>query len=589
MRSSRCPTSSHARQPRGRSRTIRPLWIGGLCFTLALLAAAFDPTAPDALRAQPAEPAQPAKSAGAKADVAPAAQNANADAQDANETKPADSADPVVKTDSVLKTGSVVKTDSVVKTKEARPGERGMPAGKKYRKAVRIHFEGEITPFLQQQLERRLEAAKDYGADLIILEIDSPGGLVEESFAIAERLHEINWAHVVAYIPKQALSGASFVALGCDEIIMDPEARIGDAGPIILDQFMMFQYTEDKVVSDIARRLQILADAHGRSATLAEAMVDRNLEVFEIENKITQEKRYVSQRELDHLPNRDEWGHAHLVAESRAGRFLEVSGKRALELKIVEGNAESLAAVQERLALQDPPLLLTNTWVDGLVYFLNSCFVSTLLILFGLLFFYLELHSPGIGVFGILALVCFALFFWSRVLGGTAGALEIVLFVLGLGCLLLEIFVIPGFGVTGISGLLLLLASLLLASQTHVIPTGLIAWRTLAINLGVLTSAGLLFSASVFTLSHYLGSLPLLGRIVLQPPAPEEQPEPPMAAKTLAIGQVGKTLTSLRPAGKARFGELYLEVVADDDIIPRDREIEIIAIQGSRIVVRLLS
>ena len=116
----------------------------------------------------------------------------------------------------------------------------------KYHHAVIIHFEGEIRPGLESYLFRKLDAAKQQGADLVILEIDSLGGRLKESLEIAERLQKLDWAHTVAYVPREAISGAAIVSLGCDEILMAPQARIGDAGVIFKGEDSFFRFVPQK-------------------------------------------------------------------------------------------------------------------------------------------------------------------------------------------------------------------------------------------------------------------------------------------------------------------------------------------------------
>ncbi len=120
----------------------------------------------------------------------------------------------------------------------------------KYHHGVIIRFQGEIGPRLQRYLYRQLDAAKQQGADLVVLEIDSPGGRLKESLEIAERLQNLDWAHTVAYIPHRAISGAAIVSLGCDEILMAPQAVIGDAGAIFMDEHSLlpFRPPEDRSV-----------------------------------------------------------------------------------------------------------------------------------------------------------------------------------------------------------------------------------------------------------------------------------------------------------------------------------------------------
>ncbi|MEO8495318.1 MAG: hypothetical protein ABI614_09620, partial [Planctomycetota bacterium] len=103
---------------------------------------------------------------------------------------------------------------------------------RRYNKAVLIRFEGPITPLLEQFIYRKLDVAKEKGADLVIIEIDSPGGYLDASLNLADRFRDLDWAHTVAFVPREALSGAAIAALGCNEIVMAPEAHLGDAGPI---------------------------------------------------------------------------------------------------------------------------------------------------------------------------------------------------------------------------------------------------------------------------------------------------------------------------------------------------------------------
>ena len=109
-----------------------------------------------------------------------------------------------------------------------------------YGRGVLIRFEGEIGPGLQAYLYRKLDVAKEQGADLVIVEIDSPGGLLKESLEIARHLQALDWAHTVAYVPQRAVSGAAIVSLGCDEILMARSAEIGDAGAIFMDENSVF-------------------------------------------------------------------------------------------------------------------------------------------------------------------------------------------------------------------------------------------------------------------------------------------------------------------------------------------------------------
>lgn len=467
-----------------------------------------------------------------------------------------------------------------------------------YRKPVVIHLDGIITPLTQEFIERRLETAREMGSNLVIIEIDSPGGLVDPSFGIAGILAEISWATTVAYVPKQALSGAAFVALGCEHIIIDPGARIGDAGPIVMGEDSLFRHAPEKIVSDLAVRVRQLAEIHNRPAGLAEAMVKKDLEVFEVTNKETGVKTYMTEAEIQDAADPETWQKGKLVFESRDDHFLEVTGARALELGLADATAQNMEDVQKHFGLERPPIRLKSTWVDTLVYVLNSTFVTILLLVIGLVCLYVELHAPGIGVAGITAGLCFSLFFWSKFLGGTAGWLEIVLFILGVACMAMELFVIPGFGVMGVSGILLIVSSFVLASQTFIFPHTTADFYAMGRSLRDLGIVVGIFLGLAAFLSRYFEHLPILGSMILMPDADEQQDvvagsadEPGMEESLAAlVGLEGVTRTPLRPAGKVRLADhRVLDVVAEGEFVETGQRVRVMSVEGNRVVVRQIS
>jgi membrane-bound serine protease (ClpP class) len=181
------------------------------------------------------------------------------------------------------------------------------PAAKTYRMAAIVHFEGPITPWLEGYFKRKLAAAQKAGADLIVVAVDSPGGYVDESQEMAEMLRDASWAHTVAYVPDEALSGAAFVSLGCDEIVMRPGARLGDVGVIFLDPDFMFRYAPEKYKSDLVQQLRGLAIAKGRPPALAEAMVDMDVEVYRFRHKTDGKATFLSELEHTNRPDSADW------------------------------------------------------------------------------------------------------------------------------------------------------------------------------------------------------------------------------------------------------------------------------------------
>lgn len=466
-------------------------------------------------------------------------------------------------------------------------------------KVRKIPVTGEIDMLLGSFLSRQIERAANEGADLIIFEIDSPGGLKWVSQDLADRIAELSERNIrtVAWIPNMALSGAAIISLGCDEIVLAPTAKIGDAGAIRMNGDGVFERAPEKVLSPFRVDMAHLAERKGRPPAILMAMVDVNLEVFEVKHAVTGRTWYMTDEEIHNAAG--EWIKGRLVEESRKeDLLLTADGDRAHELKIAEPPAKDFAELKTRLGIPGDLEIreVERTWVDDFVVVLNQPFITMLLFFVGILCIYIELHTMT-GFFGIGAVLCFSLFFWSKMLGGTAGALEVVLFVLGFLLIACEIFVFPGFGVSGVTGFLLIVASLVMASQTF---QGLSAEQSLAASGSALAQLGGALVGVIITgalLSRFLPKIPIFADMILTPPGNElpngtdvrlrpELTDAIVDAGGPAIGTVGQSATTLRPAGKVRIDGSLFDVMSEGSFIESGRSVEVVEYDGKRIVVR---
>lgn len=475
-----------------------------------------------------------------------------------------------------------------------REAMREDPAGGEAPVVRLIKIDGAIEPILQGFVTRQIDRAVSGGANLLIFEIDSPGGEVFASIAIANAIADLESQKVrtVAYIPRQAISGAALVSMGCDEIYMHSDAQFGDIGAIRqLQEGGQFEWVPEKLLGPLKETLDDLARKKNRPPGLAMAMTLRELEVFQVKHRETGRVWYMTDDEIH--ASGDEWIKGRAVPETRNDQLLTVKGRRAHELLIAEAPVADREEFRERLAIPaDVPLeAVGRTWVDTLVFALNSPGMKVFLVILGIIGIYIELHIPS-GFFGIGAGVCFALFFWASYLGGTAGWLEVILFLCGVICLVLEIFVVPGFGVFGVSGALLMIASLILASQTFIVPHSNADYHVLARSVGSLSAALVGVVVLAIVMNRYLPKMPLLGKMVLTPPGAETADLPQLAPEyaehdqPFSLGDAGTAATILRPAGKAKIGDEFVDVVSNGPFIDAGSELEIVAIEGNRVVVR---
>ncbi|WP_149497403.1 NfeD family protein [Roseiconus lacunae] len=466
------------------------------------------------------------------------------------------------------------------------------------RKAVVIPFHSDINPMSTALLTRKFESAIESGAEVVIFDIHSPGGMVFYTFQIMDMIQDAKGIETVAFIQKDAISGAALIALACDKIYMMPHARMGDAGVIEMGEDGAFRYTVAKLRSPVAQKARDTAEATGRPIALAEKMTDKDLVVFRAVNKNDGTVRYISDREWESMADTDLWERGKPIREAGKEMFFIANGKRCVELGMADRVVNDLDELAEDLQVETPVMVLDRTAVDVAIVILNHWFVTLLLLIIGLVALVIELSAPGMGIGGLISTLCFGLFFWSRFLGGTAGWLEVTLFVLGIVFIGFEIFVIPGFGVAGVGGVGLLLTSLVMASRRFLIPQN----SADAISLGwdVLTVLGAFvgFLVAMLFLAKHIGDIPGLGRLTLKPQlafdglqASEHQDVGSSDSslpgwQRVEVGEIGTSAGALRPGGKIDMGDYFVDVVSEGDFIENGQRVQIIAKQGTRIVVR---
>lgn len=450
---------------------------------------------------------------------------------------------------------------------------------------VRVDLKGPIRADSVDQAQRMIEQqVHDRDANFICLWIESPGGSVEDAMRFADFLAfglDPSKVRTVAYVPREARADAAIIALACDQLVMHPRAVLGGSGA--------YEPSADEVAQIRQTIRKQLAPRKGRSWSLMTAMIDPSLNVFRVSRMgDARECEYFSDDELAEQLEPGKWQRGAMI--TTPGVPLKLLGTQAEELQLANALVESFPQFKQYYGLENDPLLVEPGWADFLIQAMASPGVAILLLVIGGAALYIELHAPGIGVGGFVATVCFLLFFWSRYLGGTADWLAISMFGLGMACLLLEVFVIPGFGIFGLGGGALVLASLVLASQTFLWPRNEYQFDQLINSLLMVAGAGIGTVVVAVLLRKRLPRSPLLNRMMLEPPAGEEA-ETIRRREALVdfhelVGQRGTTTTQLTPGGKARFGDTLVDVMADGEVIRRGATIEVIDVRGSRVLVR---
>jgi membrane-bound ClpP family serine protease len=270
-----------------------------------------------------------------------------------------------------------------------------------------------------------------------------------------------------------------------------------------------------------------------------------------------------------------------------------LSADQAIELGIADGRAGTMEQLAVAAGLPTVPAPVRDRWlVSELENLAGQTWLMRILLFVGFFALSVELGSPGLGVPGFVSMVCLLFYFWAQFLNGTAEWLEVLLFLGGVACLAVELLLLPGFGIFGLGGVLMIIASLILASQTFVLPHDSRELAAVSGNLvGVFIACGGVV-AGLVTLRYFAHQIPLLRELVLPQPSDDVLAErdlrEAMVAWEYLQGQTGKAISVLRPAGKARFGDATVAVVAQGEFIDAGESVRVVDVQGNRVTVERL-
>ncbi|TVR03335.1 MAG: nodulation protein NfeD [Spirochaetaceae bacterium] len=461
--------------------------------------------------------------------------------------------------------------------------------------AVVVPIHGDIDPPLVVFLRRSIDRARELGAGTVIFDIDTFGGRVDSALQIANLIGSQSDLHTVAYVRLRpegtgvSWSAGALIAMATDQIFMAPGTSIGAAAPVLQSPGGA-EAADEKTVSAVRTQMAALAEKNGYPVAVAVAMVDSSAEVIEI--FVDGELQVVSVSDAEDIERRatqDGVTTERGRVISEAGKLLSLTAGEMARLGISSGTPEGFDALYEKLSLDAGQVVfLERDTADRLVAFLTGGAFTSLLIIVGLGALFFEVTSPGFGLPGTVAIFCFSVLFTGNFLLGQVGSVELILFLVGLVLLLLEVLVIPGFGVAGISGIVLVISSLVLSQQDFIIPDFDWQWAMLQRNvLMVLAStvgAFVAFGVAAYALKRSIA----FTRLSLQTTADASLGYTVQGAdvSTLYLGKGGIAVTTLRPSGTAEIDGELVTVEADGEFLDRGTAVEVIRIDGNRIVVR---
>ncbi len=415
------------------------------------------------------------------------------------------------------------------------------------KKVYLAHIESEIEPGLAPYITRVVNEAEKNNAAAIVFKINTLGGRVDAAVQIVDAIMSSK-VLTIAFIDHRAISAGAFIALSNRKIVMVRGGTIGAA--TVVDA--QGKKVGEKYQSFMRGQMRSVAEKNGRRVDICQGMVDERITVPGIVDST---------------------------------QLITLTTDEALKYGIADTTAPYLADVLKIYNLENAQVIdIKSNWAEDVVKFLNNSIVVSVLLMIGFVGLFVEIKTPGWGMAGTAGVLALLLFFGSSYILDLASGLDIILFVLGVILLALEIFVIPGFGIAGISGIILIFVSLFMALIGGGLPyvDGDMISRAI-IQLG----GSLLVSIIVIALIiKYLPKSTIFNRLILA--EDEKANKGFVSSKSLRklVGLEGIALSTLRPAGMADFKGEKIDVVADGDYVQQGSKLKVLRVEGSKVVVR---
>lgn len=421
-------------------------------------------------------------------------------------------------------------------------------------KIVKFSIHEEIAPAATRKTMRAFEEAERVGADIVLLDLNTYGGLVSDADSMRTRILNSK-IPVYVFIENNAASAGALISIACNKIFMRKGATIG-AATVVNESG---EKVPDKYQSYMRSKMRATAEARGRNPDIAQAMVDGDIVVPGVND---------------------------------SGKIVTLTTTEALKHGFCDGQAETIDEALKLAGITDYEITeVEETWMDNVMGFLLHPGTSSVLLLLIFLGIYYELQSPGLGFPTVIALGAAVLYFAPLYLEGLAANWEILMFIGGIVLVLIELFAIPGFGFVGITGIVLIFVSLVLALVRNVsfdftfTAPGELGWATMRVLISLVAFVAFLiiFGASFFRsklFKRLVLSDDLSGARANTLNAHGKEDEQTM------VGMQGECFDDLRPQGKVRVGGRIFPAMSMGEYIEKGVAIRVIKEQGGMLVVR---
>ncbi|MCL6100091.1 MAG: ATP-dependent Clp protease proteolytic subunit [Bacteroidetes bacterium] len=412
------------------------------------------------------------------------------------------------------------------------------------------NIDSEIDLGLAPYVKRVVDEAEKNHASAIIFHINTFGGRVDAATQIKDAILNSK-VRTIAFVDKRAISAGALIALSCEKIVMAPGSSLGAS--TVVDQ--SGQKQSEKYQSYMRSEMRATAEKNHRRSDIAQAMVDESIVVPDLNDDAT--------------------------------KLVTLTYEEAVKYKMADTVLSSIADIENAFGYKGAQdVTVGSNWAEDFVSFLNNPIVSSILIIIGLVGIFMEIKMGVWGLPGTVAVIALALFFGSSYILQLASVIDIVMFVVGVILLLIEIFVIPGFGIAGVLGILLMIFGLFLSLVSDF---QMRDFSFLSMAIIQLASVFVATGVFIFLLSKILPKTNVWNRLILHENIGGKSGYASKPTLEHLVGAEGVALTDLRPAGAAIIDGNRIDVVTEGDYISHDAAIVVKSVEGSKVVVGMKS
>jgi membrane-bound serine protease (ClpP class) len=433
-----------------------------------------------------------------------------------------------------------------------------------------LPIRGDIASPMVFLVRRGVKEAMQANAQALVIDLETNGGRFNSTKEIIDILDEFGGL-TVTFVNRDAYSAGAFIAVATQKIYMAPQSVIGAAAPIMMTPGgggaeNLPATVEAKMTSAVAARVRASAEKNGHNVEVIEAMINRTKEL-----------------EIDGVVLNKE-GQILTLTNVEAEREYGDPPQPLLSM----GTVKDIEALLEELGLSDSRMVrIIPTGVEKLASWINL--ISPVLLIIGIVGIYIEIKTPGFGLPGIVGMIAFAIYFLGGYVAGLSGMEWLIVFIVGLALVALELFVFPGTVLVGLAGAVVMLIALVMA-MVDVYPGGPLLPSPAQLRVPV-TQVGLAIvgaAVAVALLTLYLPKTTLYGRMVSLAASGVTSVADQAQRQAAMLGQVGLTISALRPGGKARFGNQILDVISQGDLVDKGRKVRIVGHSATEAVVETI-